>query len=346
MMSNTSRPISFVCMLMLVIGLYSRPVGALDRVFPLQGPPASGTVQSISNTQVVINVRGKDQTFKISEVRKITFDGEPSELDRAREQVILEQFDQALEELKKIPGGNAPPIQHDVDFYTHYCEGKLALAGTGDRKRASDSLLAVASANRNTHHLFDIAELLGDLALASGDVRAKTFYEKLATADDPSTRARGEYRLGQVELLAGNTQEAKLQFQKLASSQSSTPEMAKLKNLAEVGIAACDLKDGDAAGAIKKLDSLVAKNDSANQALFAKIFNTKGAAHASLGQTDQAILSYLRTDLLFFSDPEAHAESLYFLSKLWPKIGKAARAAEAKERMNKLYASSQWANKQ
>ena len=91
---------------------------------------------------------------------------------------------------------------------------------------------------------------------------------------------------------------------------------------------------------------MVQKHDSTDQALFARINNARGACYQSLNKPEQALLSYLQTDLLFFTDPEAHAEALYFLNRLWPVAGNPARAADAQARLVNRYASSKWANKQ
>ena len=59
----------------------------------------------------------------------------------------------------------------------------------------------------------------------------------------------------------------------------------------------------------------------------------------------QGFISYLKTDLLYASEIEAHAEALYWLSQLWPKIGENQRATEAKSRLAKLYPTSLWLKK-
>ncbi len=71
----------------------------------------------------------------------------------------------------------------------------------------------------------------------------------------------------------------------------------------------------------------------------------RGDCYTALKQDNLAVLAYLRTDLLFFSDADAHAEALYQLSKLWPKIGEPARAADARSRLVAQYSGSAWANK-
>ncbi len=321
---------------------------AQDRVYPKKDTVASGEITEISPSSVKIKVRGKEQSYELKDVRKISFDNEPATLDRARESVLLGQYEQALEEAKKISvdGIKDPRAKQDVEFYRYYSEGKLALAGSGDKKAAAAGLLAIATANANTHHLYAISELLGELALASGQPeQAARFFGKLYGAPSAETKAIGVYRLGEVELAQGKTADAKVRFEQLAAAPSNTPEMARMKSLAEVGLAVCENLAGNSQEALKKLDRMVQQHDSTDQGLFARINNAKGACYQTLGNTNQALLSYLQTDLLFFTEAEAHAEALYHLSKLWPQAGQPARAAEVKARLGNQYASSSWASK-
>ncbi len=321
---------------------------AADRVYPHNDAPASGKITSLSPVKVVINVRGKDQTFDMADVQKIAFDGEPRELERARDQFLNGQYDQALDEIKKVnaAGVSNPVIRQEVEFYRWYCEGKMSLSGEGDKSAAIQGLRAIASANRNTHHLFDVGEMLGELHLAIGKpTEAAQFFSVLLKATDDTTKARGVYRLGLVELAEDKNDEALTRFSQLVSAPSSSAEMTRLKNLAKVGMAVCDERAGDLDGAQQKLQELVDQTPSSDAELFARIKNAQGACFVKQDQPVQALLSYLQTDLLFFSASEAHAEALYHLQDLWKQYGNAAKAADAKQRLETQYASTIWANR-
>lgn len=322
---------------------------AEDRVYPERDTVASGKIVELTPTLVKITVRGKDQTYDMSDVRKISFDGEPNSLDRARESVLQGQYEQALDEVKKIPLESLanPLIKQDVEFYRFYCEGKLALAGSGDKTAASNGLIGVVKENPKNHHFYEISELLGELEVASGRPdQAARYFNLLLSAPHADTKALGVYRLGEVQLAQGKHEEAKIRFEQLAGATSTSPEMGRLKNLAEVGLAVCDNLAGNSQAALDKLDRLAQQFDSTDHGLFARINNARGACYQALGKTNQALLSYLQTDLMFFTDGETHAEALYYLTQLWPEAGQPTRAADAKQRLATQYAASAWANKQ
>lgn len=56
---------------------------AQDKVYPVQGAVATGKIIEITRNEITIEVRGNKQKLPLAEVRKVTFDDEPSGLDRA-----------------------------------------------------------------------------------------------------------------------------------------------------------------------------------------------------------------------------------------------------------------------
>ena len=69
-----------------------------------------------------------------------------------------------------------------------------------------------------------------------------------------------------------------------------------------------------------------------------------GQCYEALGQNDQAALAYLRTDLLFSSSPDLHAEALYHLSQLLPKVNETQEGTAARNRLKAKYPASTWNN--
>ncbi|MEM7478762.1 MAG: hypothetical protein AAF483_27580 [Planctomycetota bacterium] len=321
---------------------------AADKVYPKSGVPASGQIKSISPARVVITVRGKEQTYELGDVEKITFDGEPGELQRAREQFINGQFDQALEEIKKADPSTAAnaAIRQDIIFYRWYCEGKEGLSGKGDMGKAAAELQKFAAANRQTHHLVDIFTILGELNIALGNPdNAVKFFQQLTKAPSPATQLYGKYQLGMVDLAKNATADAKTKFTEVSKQKSESEEMARVITLAKVGLAVCVQRGGDNEGALKQLNQLASATDDTDHDLFGRISNARGQCYKAQGNTVYALQDFLLTDLLCFTAAQPHAEALYELQSLWAAYGNPTKAADAKKRLKSQYASSVWANK-
>ncbi len=342
------RTLIFSAVCVAYLGL-SGSLQSQDKVYPIQGAVASGKIVDITRDEITIEVRGNNQKLPVSEVRKVVFDDEPSGLDRAREMFGQGQYSQVIDELKKIDasGIKNPLIVQDIEFYRFYSEGKLGLAGSGgDKAKAKAGLLALASKNKNSHHMLDLSELLGDLAVGLGKPdEAARYYGLLMSSPNADTKALAVYRLAQLDLGQGKNTEARTRFQQLVGLTSSSTATARLKSLAEVGLALCDAREGKPQQALDQLKQMVVKYDSTDQELFARISNAQGACYIALEKPSQALLAYLHTDWLFFTDAESHAEALYQLTQLWPKAGEPARATETRARLVSQYAGSVWANK-
>ena len=90
---------------------------------------------------------------------------------------------------------------------------------------------------------------------------------------------------------------------------------------------------------------LIKNEDPKQTELFANAYNILGLCHQQAGEDLQAVLAFLHTDLLFSNQAAAHAEALYYLSQLWPKLDKNDRALEARTTLKSLYRNSVWAGK-
>ncbi len=321
-----------------------------DKVFLVKGVTAVGKIESITRDEVKIAVKGKTQTYATNEVAKVVFDDEPNSLDNARTLISNRQFNQADAELKKIPAQKDERIAKEVAFYKGYVAAKLALSGMGDPKAAAGVLMAAHKANTDSHNAYKAAETLGDLAMAMNlPDAANTFYKELASAKAAEVKATAAYKQGDVALTTGKLPEARKFFEQLINAKIADPDAAKaiapLKNLSEVGLAVCEAKEGKSEEALGKLQELVKKSDSTDQLLFARIYNAMGVCYQALGKDREATLAYLRTDLLFPISPELHAEALYQLTLLFPKIGDPQQGMKARTKLTSKYPASSWASK-
>ncbi len=316
-----------------------------DRVFLVKGVTATGKIESITPNQVSIAVKGVPQKYATNEISKIVFDDEPSSIDNARNFINNRQYNQAETELSKVAEQKDERINKEVKYLKGVVAAKMALSGMGNPMTAAGLLNSALAANPESHHTYQGAELMGDLAMSIGrsDMAVK-YYSQVSQAPFPELKALAAYKLGDVALTANKLPDARKQFELLMSAKATDAETLRLKSLAEVGLTICDAKEGKHKEALAKLQELVKTNDSTDQALFARISNAMGLCYAALGQNEQAALAYLRTDLLFSSAPDLHAEALYQLSLILPKVNEPQEGVAAKNRLKTKYPASSWNN--
>lgn len=148
---------------------------------------------------------------------------------------------------------------------------------------------------------------------------------------------------GRALVLAGKFEDAQKSFDAVAGSSENNSEANALKQHAVVGKALCQAETGKPDEAIAALSEIVAKNDpQLDGKLFARAYNALGNSYLKQGKTKDALMAFLKTDLLFFSDSDAHAESLFQLSKLWDATGHADRASDARNKLRDRYSGSVW----
>lgn len=349
--------LSFVGVVIAVgVLLSARPAGAQqDQVFDVKGLPKKGTVTKTSPTEVTLEIAGAARGYPANEIRKVTFFGEPSELDKAREQVRTGNFSAALEEVKKIKEGTMRDvIKQDIQFYTAFCSARLALAGEGDKTAAGVLLNNFITNNPNSYHYFEACESLGDLAASVGkfDGAAK-FYGRLSEAPWPEYKLRA-YVYEARALLAGEKYAEALQrYEQVIGSSETTPEAELQKKMATTGKAICLAHTGKGDEGMKLLEEIIKETDIATgkeaagaRLLFARAYNALGACHLKAGRKKDALTAYLHVHLLFpDEDDETHAEALYNLTKLWTDQNKSDRSASMRKLLTEKYPASLWASK-
>lgn len=323
-----------------------------DQVFLVKGTPARGSIPAeggMTRDKVTIEVATTPRDIQVNEIIRITFKDEPTDLNAGRTQVIQKNYNQALADLKKLDGQKIDRayVRQDVEFYKALCLCKLALSEGGDKKAASAAMLDFVKKASQSYHFYEAAELLGDLAMASGNYAdAAKYYggpQGLVSAPWSDYQMRATNATGRALIGEKQFEPALEKFKAVIGSALATPEAVRQKNLAQVGRGVCLAETGQADEAITLLLDLVNKNDPQDGVLFARLYNALGRCYLKQNKTKEAVMAYLHTDVLFYADADAHAEALFHLSKLWSDVNKSDRAVAARNTLRERYAGSVWA---
>jgi hypothetical protein len=127
----------------------------------------------------------------------------------------------------------------------------------------------------------------------------------------------------------------------LATPASGRPAELQLQ-FARVGKATSLIETGKLDEARQLLAVVITKAAEGDREVFARAYNALGAAHRKAGETTDALLEYLKVELLYNTVPEAHAEALYYLSQLWPEARHPDRGKAAAAALQERYPTSRW----
>lgn len=313
-----------------------------DTIYVQRGSPIRGTVSAMSPDEVTVDSPAGQRKVDVNDIKYIVYQDEPNGLTAGRTAVVQKNFNQAVNDLKAATS-DREVIKQDIAFYRALALAKLAMGEGGDKAAAEAAMKAFAGAGRGSYHFYEAAETLGDLAMTSGKYEdAAKYYRPIIANGGKHPEAQLRARLANGRALEGlkKYDEAIAAYKEVTDAGNASPEA---KTLAEVGQASCMAATGKAAEAIKMLEGVIEKNDPQDSDLFAKTYVALGNAYQKADKPKEALMAYLHVDMLYYAEADAHAESLFHLSKLWDKVNRADRAIAARNTLRERYNGSVWA---
>jgi len=311
-----------------------------DRLYPSDGDVEIGKIKAINKDGIVMTIGGKDTNFPVGEIRRVSFQGDPPELTRARDFIMDGQYDQALGELKQIDVSQIgrDEMKADVQFYSALSQGEMALAGQGDLGQATKAAMAFVQQNSDSYHFYPTTRLLGDLAKAMGNFqRAAQFYGYMMRAPSTEMKIESVYQGGMVKLADKDLAGAKADLEKVSGIKATSGEAQRFQTLAKAALAEVAAREGQVDQAIEIVNGLIKTVNPTDTQTNARIYNALGAAYLAAGQDEDALLAYLHTQLMYSMHAESHVEALKQLIDLWTKVGKPDRAAQARGELQQRY---------
>ncbi|NUQ63282.1 MAG: tetratricopeptide repeat protein [Pirellulales bacterium] len=301
----------------------------------------SGKITKVSAMEVTIEpAAGGAKQVPVNEIEMVVYEDEPTLLKTARTAAAAGRFEDALTALEKVNAAEIkrPEVKQDLDFLKAYAAAKLALAGNGKITEAGSAMASFASANPESFHSLEAAEIVGDLLVAAGKhSAAQTFYAKVAEAPWPDYKMRAKVAIGRALMAEGKSEEAMKAFQEALNTEAQGELADRQRLAATLGTARCLIQAGKAEESIKAVQAVIEKADPEAMELHAKAYNVLGLAHRKANRPKDALMAFLHTDVLYFTNPEDHVEALKNLAELWKELQKPDRAARAEQILRDQY---------
>ncbi|HLA83773.1 MAG TPA: tetratricopeptide repeat protein [Thermoguttaceae bacterium] len=323
---------------------------AIDRVRKIDKETIFGDIASITPREVVIVDRANRVTVPVGQIKAVVFDAEPEPLGRARSEITQGRYEDAQRTLGEIDASKItrPMIAADVEFFKAFAAAQLALRGKGEIREAGRQMWRFVTAHPDSYHWFEANRLAGDLLVANRQYApAVPCYDALAQAPWFAARLAAAVGKGRALLADGRTDLARASFQSAlnlspTSPNEKDPEADRQKKLAQLGVARCLLADGKKDEAEKLVREVIDQSNPEDVALGGEAYNALGAVLRKAGKPYDALLAFLHTDILYFADPQQHAEALANLVELWHEVHKTDRAIQAQETLQARYPNSPW----
>lgn len=322
-----------------------------DRVRTTSGV-VLGEVTDSSAISVTVTRGSTEKKVPVSEIISVQFGSEPAELRQVRLNFRNGSYQKALEKIQQLDASDLenPFLPKEIVFYKVASRAKLALLGEGSVADAGRSLNQYLKQNRDSFHYLAGTELLGDLFVAVKRYdHAVAQYKQIAqTAKQetwPAYLIRAGVLLAEVSQAKGEHDEAIQRFDAVIAIKDDSPDAGQQKLRAQLGRAVSLAATGKLDEGVKLVQQVISDSNPEARKLNAMAYNVLGKCYLEAGQAKDAAFAYMHVDELYSAQREAHAESLYYLGSLLEEIGRPQLAREARQRLKKLYASSDWANK-
>lgn len=317
-----------------------------DRIRTAGGSEA-GEIKSTTPLEITVD-KGSAGTIKIpvNTVRSVVLDDEPPELTQARLNAKNGGYATAIERLEKIdrPRLKRELVREDVEFYLAYSAAQQALGGKGEITDAGRKLNEFVRRNPDSFHKLEAVETMGDLLMASDKLpAAQRQYAELAKSPWPDYKMRAGVLLGRTLQAQGKHTEAIEQFDVVLASpeEGAAAQEQKLSASLAKAVSLAETKQIDQA--VGMIEQMIVDTDPEQKELQARAYNALGESYERAGRTKDALLAYLHVDVLYSTVPEAHAEALSHLAKLWDAVGQTERGRQARQTLQEQYRDSRWA---
>ena len=303
-----------------------------------------GKIASTSADEIVLDVDGQKKTLSTASVLGTQYDDEPVALAAVRADLELGQYEDALAKLGSLDAADVrsarAEVGAEIESLRALATGRLALAGSEKLATGGRAVLAFVQKSPTHWRYYEAVELLGEIFAKTGKpADADKQFAALDKAASPTVRARGKIARGTLALAdAARLADAeKLFADALAELDGAGADATAVRTLAQIGAARVRAGQKRFDDAEKTLDAAIAATPRDAFATQAAIYVAQGEIRVAAGRPRDAIVSYLRVELLYPSVRERRVEALKALVPLWTQTGRPDRAADVRRTLKERF---------
>jgi tetratricopeptide (TPR) repeat protein len=317
----------------------------IDQIQKISNDWVRGTIESMTPTTITVNAGGASKEIPVNEIRRVTFENSPESLLNAQKAMLDGDYEKGADALaNEVAEDKRPEVAQEIAFIKAYCAAMQTLSGDVETTEAGKQLAAFLKQYPNSFHYYTACEAMGDLCVTAGKLdAAQQFYGKLNQAPWPDFQIRAQVALGKAYLAQNNAPAADKSFDEALANSAPGALADAQRTAAQIGKARCMVLNDNPEGALRSLGDIIDKLDDRSPEIAAMAYNAQGTAYRKAGKADKAVLAFLRVHLMYSQLPDAHAEAVANLAKLFTETHKPKHAQEMQGILKDRYKNSRWA---
>ncbi len=366
--SRAALGVSFVALISLGLA-HADEVRQRDAEGKVKPTPRKGKILEVSKEKVKLQLNPtKTDDIPANTIDSVAYEGQPASMGLLPGAVRGGNYANAADLIRQITesGAELPAgVKDELAYYQMYVAARVAMAGGRlvEMKQAKDAAAAYLKTGLLSWHYYDAVELLGELCVAIApldveNLRAGWYrqaideaYSRLRQAPWPETEIRAWILQARAQYLSQDANGSLASYDKgiekaeelIKKTKEPDAQIASLALAAKVGKAEV-LGDTKPEEGIKLIQDIIAKaseEDSRVQAVSALAI---ARCYEKAKNPKEALINYVKVDVLYYQQENLHAEALYHLSRLWaePPFNKPDRAKEAADTLRTRYPGSVW----
>lgn len=307
-----------------------------------------GEFTAMTTESITIKLTGgREETVSVADIRTLRFDQEPTLLAQAQSNERSGALDAALTKYEQVQSeynGSDKRLVTDLAYLIARTKCRLSLADPNLRADARTAIQQFRTANRSNFRYLEGTLLEAAVAAADGDqAGARSLLQEVQTSTVKGFQLQAGVQLGELLLAAGETSEAAQAFDAVIQQSQGDSSAAAAHWAGLLGRARCAQADNQLDDAITRIEQVIAGASQAQTDVLADAWVLKGDCLRLRNEQKAALMAYLHVDVLYPSEPNQHAQSLYRLAQLWGPAGHQDRAEDAAARLTDRYPNSEWA---